>query len=1030
MDNRKVGINLEEIRKRLTKSKGKEFWRSLDQVAETPEFQRWVDDEFPERASMLDVDRRSFLKLMGASVMMASLAGCRQLPEDKIVPRVVAAEDQVPGKPLTYSTAMTLGGWAKPLWATSRAGRPVKLEGNGDHPASLGSTDVFGQASIWTMYDPDRVQSVHEGTMPSSWEAYFKRIRGQMATELKAGVAILTGTVTSPSLAATIQRFLKKVPRSSWHQFDGVSRDSVREGSKMAFGGYYEAVYDFTKADVVFSLDADFFMMGPGNIRYARDFASRRAVGTDGEGLNRLYAVESSPSITGASADHFRSVKPSEVEKVAFALASALGVSVTAPSTSIDKQFLEAAVEDLRSAGSRALVVAGEHQPASVHALAHAINEKLGNTGTTVNYIASPEANPVNQVESIKDLVAKIASGDVGHLIIVGGNPAYTVPADLGFQNAMRRPLNVTYLTLYHDETAINMIPERGNASGKWIVPATHFLEEWGDARSFDGTLCTVQPLIAPLYESKSAIELLGALMGEDRKARDVVRDTWASVLPSGNAEAEFEKVLEAGFLPNSASKPASVKVGDTSGWQAAKPLTRTELVVLPDPTIYDGSYANSGWAMELPVPMTSLCWDNAFYMSAKTAKDWGFDSNDEIELRANGGVVKGTVWVLPGHADGTVTAHIGYGHNWGRVAEGVGFNACLLRRSTAMSITEVVGKPKKVRTLGGTDALCTIQLHHQMEGGDLVRSGTLAELKTNPSLEPEGMHDFGEPSMYNDKEFEYDGYKWAMTVDLNLCIGCGVCTIACQTENNIPTVGKVQVQRGREMHWIRVDRYYTGPDDNPGQVVFQPITCMQCENAPCEPVCPVAATTHSAEGINQMVYNRCVGTRYCSNNCPYKVRRFNYLNFADREDYPSYDVHDQEDQKARQKPRRQPSESLKLLNNPDVTVRGRGVMEKCTYCVQRINAARIDAKKGSRKIQDGEIVTACQQACPTQAITFGDISDPKSRVSGTRSDKRNYVLLKELNTRPRTSYLGRVRNVNPKLHEAEMANAPKQEAH
>ncbi len=1028
MDNGK--INIEELRKRLRKTKGKEFWRNLDQVADTPEFRQWVDDEFPDRQSLIDFDRRSFLKLMGASMVMASLAGCRQLPEDKIVPRVVAAEDQVPGKPLVYSSAMLLGGYAKPLWVTSRSGRPIKLEGNGDHPASLGSTDTYGQMAIWSMYDPDRLQSVHDGDMPSSWESYFRDVRGELEKNPNEGVAILTGTVTSPSLAATIDAFTKKYKSTTWHQFEAVSRDNVREGSKLAFGGYYEAVYDFTAADVVFSLDADFFATGPGNVRYARDFSSRRAVGEDGASLNRMYAVESTPTMTGAVADHFRSVRPRDVEKIAFALAGRLGAGVSGSTNAVEAGFMDAAVADLQAAGSRALVIAGEHQPAVVHALAHAINARLGSTA--VRYIPSSEARPVNHLESVKALIDRIKAGKVRHLILIGGNPLHTIPKELEFEKVIRRPETVSYLTLQEDETSAAMKGTgAGTVLGRWILPATHFLEEWGDARSFDGTLTTIQPMIAPLYEGKSAIDLFNALAGGMKTAREIVRETWASHLPAGDTEQEFQKVLEVGFLAGSASKPvATALVGAPSGWTPTKYADGTDLLILPDPHIYGGDFANSGWAMELPRPMTSLCWDNAFYMSSKTAESWGLQSNDEIEVRANGGIVKGLVWVLPGHPDNSVTAHLGFGRSSGRIAEAVGFNAYPLRSAAEMSITVLARKPKKLRTLGGTDALCTLQMHNQMEGGDLVRSGTLAEFKTHPSLAPKGHHEAEPGSMYNDKEYEYDGYKWAMTIDLNKCIGCGVCTVACQTENNIPTVGKVQAQRGREMHWIRVDRYYTGPDDNPGQVVFQPVPCMQCENAPCEPVCPVAATTHSHEGLNQMVYNRCVGTRYCSNNCPYKVRRFNYLNFADREDYPSYDMHDAEDQHTRPMARRQPAQALKLLNNPSVTVRGRGVMEKCTYCVQRINVARIESKKAGRKIEDGEIVTACQQACPTQAIIFGDMSDPKSAVTQSRSDKRNYTILAELNTRPRTTYLGRVRNVNPELHQAEMANMPKESQH
>ena len=971
--------NLDQVRETLATRRG--FWRDFDQVLETDAFKKRVDDEFPERDSLLKIDRRDFMKFVGASSIMAGLAGCRNLPTEKIVPYVKPPEEFIPGKPIHYATTFVHQGFGIGVLAESHMGRPTKLEGNPDHPASLGSSDAFTQAGVYGLYDPDRAQEVSKGKDMGTWDSFFRDAKAAIEKN-PSGFRVLAETTTSPSLLALYAQLEKKYPGCRVHYYEPVGDDNAAEGSRMVFGQVVRPVYDFTKADVIVSLDSDFLANLPGSVRYARDFATRRKT----ENMNRVYAVESYPTLVGAIADYRAAVKPSEVEKFARALLAQVGGSSDASYSG--PAWFSTLVTNLSASRGSSLVVAGEHQPAEVHAIAHALNSALGNVGGTVRYVDSmTPASAPNR--TLRALVDEMKANRVSSLVILGGNPVYNASADVGFAAAMPQVAFSAHWSLHDDETS---------ELCTYQLPACHFLESWGDVRAFDGTVSIIQPLIAPLYAGKTAHELLDGLMGGARSTRDMVREHWTASLATGKNE-QWEAWLEKGVVPNTSLSAKAV----TANAAAIPPSsgvasTGIETLFLPDPCIWDGRYANTPWLQELQKPFTSLTWDNTLQISPRTATARGLENHDIVRLELNGKSVEAPVWVVPGMADDTAVIHLGFGRTKGGViAEGPGFNAYQIRPSFLSYIAGL-----NIEKIGKNFPLAAVHGHHQTEGRDIVRTGTLADLAQNPTLAPEGAFDpklDEERNLYNPEEFAYDGHKWAMSIDLNLCIGCNACVVACQAENNIPNVGKEQVIRERELHWIRIDRYYSGSLDDPSEIVFQPVTCMHCEQAPCEPVCPVAATVHSKEGLNQMVYNRCVGTRYCSNNCPYKVRRFNYINYGDRHDYPST-----EDRKT-------PAPTLRLLQNPDVTVRGRGVMEKCTYCVQRINEARIQSKKSGKPIEDGEIQTACQQACPTKTITFGDMADPKSAVSKARSNTRNYQLLEELNTKPRTTYLGKVRN-------------------
>ena len=977
---------------------GPEYWRSLEELAATDAFKEALHREFPKHASeWLDtVSRRGFLKVMGASLGLAGMTGCVRLPLEPIVPYVRQPENVIPGKPQYYATAVTLGGYASPVLVESHLGRPTKIEGNDLHPASLGGTDIFTQASILGLYDPDRSQTVMSMGDVRSWQSFMSAIRGPLSAQKPvqgAGIRILTPTISSPTLADQLRNFLKIYPQAKWHVYEPVNRDNVLEGAKLAFGQPVETRYDFSKADVIVSLDADFLYAGfPGNTKYIRDFASRRNPDAP---MNRLYMFESTPTSTGAKADHRW---PTSAMAFVWSAEDLLFTGATkSGSTGRTSNDFDLIVRDLADHQGASVVVAGDHQPAAVHALAHFINHKLGNVGKTVLYSDPVDANPINQVESIKDLAADIGAGKVDLLLILGGNPAYDTPTDLNFAELLKSnkvPLRVHH-GLYQNETA---------ELCQWHVNATHELEAWGDARAYDGTVSVIQPLIAPLYNGKSAIEFVALLSGQaDTTGYDLTRAYWQKQHSGGDFEAFWRKSLHDGWVGSTASAPKSLQL--TRGENLPGPgavregnPASIEINIRRDPTIYDGQFSNNGWLQELPKPMTKLTWDNAILIGPKMAQRLNITTEDVVELELNGKKVTGPVWIQAGHPDNSVTITLGYGRTRaGRVGTGQGFNAYALRTTAAPYTASGV----KITKTGATYKLASTQGYQSMDTPDgahrpLVRETTLEEYKKDPDFakEDEPPKDL---TLYEPYPYDKEDYAWGMTIDLNSCVGCNNCMLACQSENNIAVVGKEQVVIGRHMHWIRVDAYYQGDRDNP-KAFFQPVPCMQCENAPCEVVCPVGATNHTTEGLNDMVYNRCVGTRYCSNNCPYKVRRFNFLLFKDW-DTPQY----------------------KMMRNPDVSVRSRGVMEKCTYCIQRINERRIDAETASvreeKKILIGdELQTACQQSCPAGAIVFGNINDPNSKVSKLKAQSRNYSLLGELNTRPRTTYLAEVRNPNPEL--------------
>jgi Fe-S-cluster-containing dehydrogenase component len=1001
---------------------------------------------------------------MGASLALAGVTACTRQPKEEIAPYVRQPEQIVPGKSLFFATAMTLNGVALGLLAESHEGRPTKIEGNKDHPSSLGATDVFAQASVLGLYDPDRSQSLmHLGDIVT-WSSFLGAIRPLIDAQRAAGaqqtgvqqagapppspsgtLRILTETVTSPTLAYQIQTLLASVPNSKWHQYDAAGSDNVREGSKLAFGQYTNTIYHFDKADVVLSLDSDFLSCGPGKVRYTRDFADKRRLSAEKQETNRLYVIESAVTSTGSVADHRLPVRPSEIESLARLIATGLGVSAGNVVTSTDQThsaWLTAVVNDLKQHKGTSIVTVGESQPPVVHALAHAINQALGNVGTTVTYTDAIEASPADGNASLRELAQDMDSGKVQVLIIIGGNPVYNAPADIEFAERIRKVPLRAHLSLYFDETS---------ELCQWHIPEAHYLESWSDARAFDGTISIVQPLISPLYSGKTSHEIIAALLNEPEKSSyEIVRDYWKKRMAAGGQpppvnpqtnknqtapaaaanpqpttttapqtspsgfEEFWRKALHDGLVANTAAPAKSVSFsGDFSKLPAQEATpSQFEIVFRADPTVHDGRFSNNGWLQELPKPIYKLTWDNAALISPATAAKLGIGQSehgvttnrigniggeviaDKIRLRYQGREVTAPAFIIPGQPDDCITVQLGYGRTrGGRSANGAGFNAYSIRTSDSPWF----GTGLQIDRTSDTYSLSCTQLHHVIDSEDLkgreeeiLPTHNLEEYKKSLSSQEHGHSEHESQSLY--PKWEYKEYAWGMSIDMNACTGCSACVVACVAENNIPVVGKNQVARSREMHWLRIDSYYKGSESNP-ETYFQPVLCQQCENAPCEVVCPVAATAHSAEGLNDMVYNRCVGTRYCSNNCPYKVRRFNFLLYQD-----FYTA------------------SLKMMRNPNVSVRSRGVMEKCTYCVQRIQEAKITSEKENRSVRDGDIATACEAACPAQAIVFGNINDPGSRVAKLKAQQRNYSLLGELNTKPRTTYLAAVRNPNLEL--------------
>ncbi len=1006
------GLTLAEVRRTLAGVKGKKYWRSIDELASTPEFEAAVLKEFPDAAQewVDPVSRRGFLKLMGASMAMAGLAGCTKQPDEPIYPYIKAPEDLILGKSMYFATAYPFASGSVPLLVKSDAFRPIKVDGNPDHSYNRGASDPYTQGTLLDLYDPDRSQKTTYRGDNREWTAFMEAWRSKLIAA-KAnggdGLVLLSTTVTSPTLARQWKEAQAIYPKAKLVQYDPVNRDAVR-----TVLGAKDVQYSLTGADVILSLDADFLSGSsfPGFHRLTREYAERRklAGGAKDATMNRMYAVESTTTTTGLKAEHRLALKPTEIPAFTAALAVALGVQTTAPSyawTDAQATYLKALAADLKANAGKSVVIAGEQQHPSVLSLALAINEVLGNTGKTVFFTDAVNPMPTVQMAELKALVDDLWSGKADWLVMLNANPVYDAPADLNFKEAMRRAKVTVHLGKHADETG---------SITDWQIPASHYLESWSDARCYDGTVSVVQPLIDPLYESHTAHEIVQAMLEEPTKsAYDAVRETWQPVLSkSGDFEMNWRKTLHAGWIDGSAYEKAATATVAKVDAPAPAAKEMIEVQFRPDPTIYDGRFANVGWLQELPKPVTSLSWDNAALMSEGTMERAGLAEEDIVEITVNGRKVKAPVLVVPGQPENTITAYLGYGREMaGRVGSGAGYNAGLVRTADAMA----VATGASLKKMDGRWGFAVTKSHYQDHrskffGGEgtgnnsleadealtrgIIREATLAEYKANPGFANEGeTHPKVERELTLFPNWDYStGNAWGMSIDLNSCTGCNACIVSCYAENNIAVVGKQQVRIGRNMQWLRIDAYFEGDLSAP-KAHFQPMACQHCENAPCEQVCPVGATVHTPEGLNTMVYNRCVGTRYCSNNCPYKVRRFNFLLYSDYE-----------------------TESLKLMRNPDVTVRSRGVMEKCSYCVQRIQEAKITADKENRPVRDGEIVTACEQACPASAITFGNLNDKGSRVRALHENERSYAVLADQNTRPRTLYLAAVTNPNPAL--------------
>jgi MoCo/4Fe-4S cofactor protein with predicted Tat translocation signal len=1016
----KQELTLEAARAKLAGQKGKTYWRSVDELADTPEFQEMVGREFPAQAAeWIDpVSRRGFLKVMSASLALAGLSGCTKQPDEPIYPYVKEPEDLVLGRPVYFATAMPFNTGAVPLLVKTDAYRPIKVDGNPEHPVNRGSSDPLSQGSLLDLYDPDRSQRVINRGEVREFAAFLAAFRA-MLSDKKAGggtgLYILSDTVTSPSLAAQWKAAQQSFPNAKWVQWDPVNRDSAYSASKTAFGDYYDAQYRLQDADVIVSLDADFLssITHPGFLRLAADYASRRKLLDTSVTMNRLYAVESTPTTTGFKAEHRLALKPSEVAPFAAALAAALGAgggSAQAPAGAAGK-FLSAIAADLKANAGKCVVIPGEQQTPAVHLAAIAINQALGNVGKTVVYTETVNPMPSVQGQDLVSLVSDMKAGKVDWLVILNANPVYTAPVDLQFEEALNKVKMTAHLGSHLNETGLVT---------EWHINGAHYLESWSDTRAYDGTATVVQPMIDPLYGGKTAHDVIQSMLDQpDLTPYDVVRKTWQGNLGAGDAEHAWRKILHDGMVGGTAfeAKTVSAKIGDLQATAPNAADGTVEVIFRPDPNVYDGRYANVGWLQEIPKPVTSLSWDNAALMSYRTLSKFKLAEQDVIAIESNGNTVLAPVMAVPGHPDDAVTVYLGYLRpHGGRVAGGLGFNAYSIRTSNAL----LFAPGATIKNTGKTYEFAVTKSHytdhrsvmaggdgsgtHSLEGNEaltrgIVRYASLDEFKENPNFAHEEEDPKPDDSLF--ANWRYDKNAWGMAVDMNSCVGCNACVVSCYAENNIAVVGRHNTMTGRIMQWLRIDTYFEGDLDAP-RAHFQPMTCQHCENAPCEQVCPVGATVHSPEGLNVMVYNRCVGTRYCSNNCPYKVRRFNFLLFSDWD-----------------------TESLKLMRNPDVTVRSRGVMEKCSYCLQRISAAKISADKQNRDIRDGEVVTACQQACPTGAIVFGNINDKASKVAKLKAQQRNYGVLADLNTRPRTTYIAEVFNTNPELSEARTEHAP-----
>jgi molybdopterin-containing oxidoreductase family iron-sulfur binding subunit len=978
---------------------GKAFWRSIEENLGAESVEAALSREFPPGAAEppKGFERREFLSLVGASMALAGLQACTQPPGEKILPYTHRPHLLTPGSPLHFATADSVGGYANGLLVTSWEGRPTKIEGNPDHPWGQGATGVFEQASLWSLYDPTRARLVKERGAGRAYRQFVRAMEAR-ATELKKTggkkLRFLLEPSASPLIGSLRARLSQAFPQAKLYSYAPLSDDNSRLGVEMALGKRLEPRYRLDKARVILSLDSDFLQPTPQQLKYAADFASQRAPAPGGE-MNRLYVAESTLSITGTMADNRLRLKPSEVQGFAMAVLMQLpGFERLQPAVNSmvlpvqQTKWAAAIAKDLVENAGRALVVVGPSQPPLVHALACVMNDALRAPGATLSYHEPLLHDNLLGTRALETLTTEMERGEVDTLVITAHNPAYASSAELNFKLALKKVPHVVYRGVHEDETA---------ALSHWFIPAAHFLESWGDARAADGTVSLVQPLIAPLFAGRTEADVLASFLGEGEKGTyALLKDFWQK-----QSAADFGKGWETwlgkGLAPSTARavetlSPAVDKVLSAATSSPIPERGGIEVHFTTDSKVFDGRFARNAWLQELPDPITKITWDNAALISPATAKKLHLESGDQVSLELSGKRLEAAVWILPGQVDDCITLPMGYGQ---KPPDGsnkkIGFDAYALLPKTGALFAPGL----KIAKMGKKHLFATTQGHWSMQATPssaprpLALEATLEEHRKNPersiAKQRGKLPTLQEP-------VKYDGYQWAMSVDLSRCTGCSACVVACQAENNIPVVGKEQVLKGREMQWLRLDRYFQGELENP-TAITQPVACVHCEAAPCEYVCPVNATVHSDEGLNEMVYNRCVGTRYCSNNCPYKVRRFNYLHYT-----------------------AEIGQVEAMRQNPDVTVRDRGVMEKCTYCVQRIERVRIEARVAGRPIKDGEIKTACQQACPTQAITFGSLHDSSSAVSKLHKDERRYDLLHELNTRPRTGYLVRLKNPNPEL--------------
>jgi molybdopterin-containing oxidoreductase family iron-sulfur binding subunit len=1015
--------------------KGPSMWRTLEDKHSNPdELKKLAEEEQPGGfiTDLLSpkalVSRRSFVQGSSIVAMAAGLEGCIRRPVKEILPYSKAPEYLIPGIPSHFATVTARGRDALGVVVTSHDGRPTKVEGNEQHLRSLGSTDVRGQLYVWDLYDPDRSRGParRQGNAlvdatDDELDKFLESLRKKHEADEGAGLRILSRISNSQPLRRLRDLLLERLPKAGFYTYSPVDDDNAREGARIAFSTPVSPLYEYSRASVIVSLGSDFLGSEPGAVGAGRRFVYRRGLTAPDQPMSRLYVVESNHSITGSMADHRWRMPQRDIGRFARALAAQLAefgveglsqMSDPGDTTGIDGEHVRAIAEDLAEHLGGSVITVGASQPPHIHALAHAMNHALGNPDRTCSHGPIIDHFDKPSRQSIVELAAGIEGATT--LVILGGNPVYDAPADIKFAELLQREgLTSLHLGSHRDETS---------ELCSWHAPLAHELETWGAQEALDGTVVVQQPLIAPLYGGRSEIEVLAVLAGEKKTdGYDIVQDSehenltnivsslafYGVPLTDLNPDVVWRSGLHNGVLVSQQSRTltpdinrvvAALKEAPDAG--APVGANNIEVSFEPDPALWDGQHANNLWALELPHPMTKLVWDNAALMSPATAASLGVKNGQMVRLAKGEAKVESPVWIVPGHADFCVTLTLGWGRSAaGRYGNGKGFNVNPLRTTDGLDFTDGV----TIEPLRETYNLVQTQTHDRMEGRPIAIDATLEEYAAEPDFASyRSVDPVSTPPLWKQQDYS-EGHKWGMVIDLNGCTGCNACVVACQAENNIPVVGKFEVERGREMHWLRIDRYFVGDDEDDPQVAVQPVTCQQCEEAPCENVCPVNATTHSPEGLNDMAYNRCVGTRYCGNNCPYKVRRFNYLEwhghlddkFGWYKDFP---------------------ESRKLQFNPNVTVRMRGVMEKCTYCVQRIEEGRISAKRDGREIKDGDIKSACQQACPTRAIAFGDLNDPKSTVARWAEVNRNYKLLAEIGTRPRTSFLARIRNPNPKL--------------